>query len=199
MTEQNQTDAMANILSKLNDVSNGTHKPSATSTIGDTAAMAAILHKLQAATGVAAQDIVTETQRNPNLAVAVNATRTDSGVSVSQYKISTQKKIVQEGLSKTFYMITDTKTGDIMHDSLGLFETAMGIVKHMLYTGDNRKVNRLLELDQEYIGAVMETYSHKSRLKRLNENSTQFDVTTAKYSNSRTKLQAVKIKLLKAL
>jgi hypothetical protein len=60
-------------------------------------------------------------------------------------------------------------------------------------------VQRILDLDQEYVGAMMETYGYKRRLKRLDESSVQYDVTSAKYSNSRSKLSAAKMKLLKAL
>jgi|TARA_R110000850_G_scaffold244882_2_gene369732 hypothetical protein len=199
MTDQDQANAMSGIMDKLKAVENGTHVKTGTSSGGDAGAMADILRKLQKATTESTAELVTETKRNSNLGVAMNTTRTTTGVAVSRYNIDTEKKTVQEGLTKTFYYITDSDTGDVVHDNLGLFETAMGIVKHLLYTGNSDKVSRLIELDQEYIGTVMETYRHKSRLKRLDENAVQFDVTAAKYSNSKTKLQATKMKLLKAL
>tara|TARA_R110000851_G_scaffold285078_1_gene438699 strand:+ start:405 stop:1004 length:600 start_codon:yes stop_codon:yes gene_type:complete len=199
MTDQAQTNAMSGIMDKLKAIENGTHVSTGTSSSGDAGAMADILRKLQKATSESAVELVTETTRNSNLGVAMHTTRTATGVAVARYNVDTEKKTVQEGLTKTFYNITDSGTGKIVHDNLGLFETAMGIVKHLLYTGNSDKVSRLIALDQEYIGAVMETYRHKSRLKRLDENAVQFDVTAAKYSNSKTTVQVTKMKLLKAL
>ncbi len=201
MTDQQQTNAMADILGKLGQVESGSYKKTGSTGAGgdEVGAMHDVLAKLQEATNGAAYDVVTEGQRNPNLATAVNTTRTETGVSISRYDIRTEKKTVQEGLTKTFYSVIDNKTGMVVYDDLGLFESAMGIVKHMLYTRDDNKLQRVLDLDQEYVGAMMETYGYKQRLRRLDESSVQFDVTSAKYSNSRSKLSAAKMKILKAL
>jgi len=203
MTDQNQTDAMADILRKLNNgvdkAQKGEVNNDPTSKAAQTDAMADVMRKLQAATGEAAYEMVAESASDADLGVAINTTRTEAGVSVSRYDIRATKKTVQEGINKTFYNITDNKTGTMLYDDLGLFETAMGVVKHTLFTKDENKVRRLLSLDQEYVGAVMEVYGLKNRLQRLDESSVQYDVASAKYSNSRTKLSAAKMKLLKAL
>jgi hypothetical protein len=200
MTSKDQVDAMANILAKVGAAAAGKPgKPGVSTSRDETAAMADVLRKLQAVSGNVAQTVVTESKVTPELGVAVQAKRTENGVSVSRYDIRTDKKQVQEGIGKTFYQIVDNRNGRVVYDDLGLFETAMGVVKHLLYTKDENRLNRLLDLDREYVGAMMELYSCKSRLKRLNENSVQYDVTTAKYSNARTRLSAAKIKILKAL
>jgi hypothetical protein len=199
MADQEQTNAMANILGKLQAVQEGTFKKS-TGTSGDEVdAMAEVLRKLQAATGDAAREMVAESATDPELGMALQTERTEDGVSVSRYDIRTEKKTVQEGLTKTFYHIVDNKSGKLIHKNLGLFETAMGIVKHKLFTKDDNKIQRILDLDQEYVGAMMETYGYKKRLTRLDENSVQYDVATAKYSNSKERLSAIKMKILKAL
>lgn len=198
MTDQEQTDAMAAILGKLNAAQEGTFKKTSTSA-SEVDAMGDVLRRLQEATGVFSQEIVTESKKNPDLGVAVQAQRTETGVSVSRYDIRTEKKTVQEGLKKTFYAIVDNRTGETVYEDLGLFESAMGVVKHLLYTGDEVKMKRLLQLDQEYVGAMMETYGYKNRLQRLDESSVQYDVASAKYSNAKTKLSAAKMKILKAL
>lgn len=199
MTDQQQTSAMSDILNKLGQVESGSYKKSATAGGDEVGAMHDVLAKLQEATNGAAYSVVTESENNPDLATAVNTTRTETGVSVSRYDIRTEKKTVQEGLNKTFYSVIDNKTGKPVYENLGLFESAMGVVKHMLYTRDKNKLQRVLDLDQEYVGTMMETYGYKSRLKRLDESSVQYDVTSAKYSNSKTKLGQAKMKLLKAL
>jgi len=207
MTNQDQTDAMAAILGKMNAATNemtddreeSTLTQNSESSNSETAAMHDVLARLQEATGVFSETIVSESKKNPDLGVAINTQRTDNGVSVSRYDIRTEKKPMQEGIKKTFYYIVDNRTGEMVHEDLGLFETAMGVVKHMLFTEDERKVKRILDLDQEYVGAMMEIYSHKQRLARLDESEVQYDVITAKYSNAKTKLGAAKLKLLKAL
>jgi len=202
MTDQDQTNAMADILGKLNNIEAGV--PNAKRENGgangnEIDAMADVLRKLKAATGDTTSALIAESANNPELDAAVNTTRTNNGVSVSRYDICTEKKTIQEGLSKTFYYIVDNKTNQIMYDDLGLFESAMGIVKHELYTNNQTKIQRILDLDREYIGNMMETYSYKRKLKTINENSTKFDVTSAKYSNSKSRLQSTKMKLLKAI
>lgn len=196
MADKEQTDAMANILRKLNEGADASDPSAKTSR---TNAMADVLRKLQNVTKSAVTTVVTEGMDNPDFNVAVNTTRTKSGVSISRYDIQTEKKLVQEGLKKTFYRIIDNKTGELIYEDLGLFESAMGIVKHMLYTHNTQRIERLIELDQEYVGAIMETYSYKQRMRRLNESSVQFDVAAAKYSKSRTKMATTKMKILKAL
>lgn len=209
MTDKAQVDAMGDILGKLGQVESGQRVAKTprqpgqhedpTSKAAQTDAMADVLEKLQAATGSAAQDIVNESQSEPDLGFAVQAERTETGVTVSRYDIRAEKKVVQEGLKKTFYSIVDNRNGDVIYDDLGLFESAMGIVKHMLYTKNQNKRDRLVDLDQNYVSAVLETYGHKSRLSRLDESSTKYDVTSAKYSNAKSRMQAAKLKILKAL
>ena len=197
MTHQEQINAMANILEKLNDVQAGKfHKGKSNTDVNE---MYGVLTKLQEATGAFTNNYGAENKVDPELSVAVNATRNKSNVSVSHYDIFSEKKIVQEGLAKTFYSIIDKNTGDSIHSDLGLFESAMGVVKHLLYTGNDQRINRILALDQEYVSIMMETYGYKHKLRRLDESMSRYDVTLAKYSDCKTKLSAVKMKLLKTL
>jgi hypothetical protein len=211
MTDQQQTNAMADILGKMNAAAEG-RSPSSTisedgrvqhedptSKAAQTDAMADVLRKLQDATGEAAREMVTESVTDPELDMAWQTKKTETGVSVSRYDIRTEKKTIGEGLKKTFYHVVDNETGEMVHKDLGLFETAMGMVKHMLYTHNGEKMNRLVALDQEYTNSVVEMHGYKSRLRRLDESSIKYDVASAKYSNARTRLQATKMKILKAI
>lgn len=199
MTDKAQVDAMSNILGKLNQAESGNYTKSKSASLDETAAMADVLRKLQEATGNAAQELVTDSKENPSLGFALEAQRTETGVSVSRYEIKTEKKTVQEGLVKTFYHVVDNTTGKTIHRDVGLFETAMGIVKHRLYTKNENKLRRLVDLDREYVGAMMETYGYKKRMSRLDESTVQYDVAAAKYSNAKERLTAIKMKILKAL
>ena len=199
MTDPQQVNEMANILNKMNDAASGNPIKKSSTTQDETAAMADVLRKLNAATETAAKDLVTESKTNHNLDMATKTSKTETGVTVSRYDIRADKKTVQEGLTKTFYSIVDNRSNKVVHADLGLFESAMGIVKHKLYTSDDQKVQRILDLDQEYVGAVMETYRYKKKLRRLDESSIQHDVASAKYSNARSKVSTVKMRLLKAI
>lgn len=211
MTDQQQTNAMADILGKMNAAAEGKSPNTTVNEAGErvhedptsqaaqTDAMADVLRKLQDATGEAAREMVTESASDPELDMAWKTQRTEDGVSVSRYDIRTEKKVIGEGLKKTFYHVVDNETGEIVHEDFGLFETAMGMVKHMLYTHNGEKMNRLTALDQEYINSVVEMHGYKTRLKRLDESSSKYDVASAKYSNARSRLQATKMKILKAI
>lgn len=209
MVDQNQVNAMADILAKLGNTSNSTptQTPTEKKTYSDptsmaaqTDAMADILRKLESSTQSAAETIVTESKRNPDLGFAVNASREVSGaVSVARYEIVPEKKTVSESFNKTFYSVVDNKTGQVLYNDLGLFESAMGIVKHMAFTGKQSKIDRLVELDTAYVGHMVETYGYKKKMSRLNESSVQYDVTSAKYSNSKEKMAGAKLRILKAL
>lgn len=207
MTDQQQTDAMAKILGRLNNVGNrnsNDHKEKKvhldpTSRAAQTDAMAAVLEKLNAATRGAAETIVVESQNNTELDIAWKTMKTSDGVSVAQYTIQTEKRSIGQGLTKTFYHVYDNDIKDRIYQDISLFETAMGVVKHILYTQKENRIQRLLDLDQEYMRTVVEMHTHKQRLKTLNESSTKYDVTKAKYSNARGRMTTVKMKILETI
>jgi len=165
----------------------------------DVEPMKEILRKLNERISDKASAVVTESTATPEFSAALSTKKTEQGVAVSHYEIVAEKRTVNEGLTKRFYNIRDNRTDEIVHDGLGLFESAMGIVKHLLYTHDENKAANLVELDAAYVGHMTETYGYKKRLTRLDESTTQHDVAAAKYSNSRQKLAKAKMQILKAL
>lgn len=205
MVERSEIDAMANIMRKLGGTSTPSTDaaPTVTANVSDEraniSAMADIMSKLNSVTEDVTHEIVTESQKNPTLKAAMATKKTETGVSVSRYDIVHETKIVSEGLKKRFYHIIDNRTGSTLYEDIGLFESAMGIIKHTLYSRNDTKVNHILELDSSYVGMMVETYGYKKRMSRLNESTTQYDIATAKYSNARAKLGAVKMKILKAI
>jgi hypothetical protein len=162
-------------------------------------AMADVIRKLGSSVDSAAHNIVTESKHNPDLGFAVEAQRTDAGVTVSCYDIRTEKKDVTEGFNKTFYHVIDNRNGETVAGDLGLFESAMGIVKHLLYTNKLDAVNKLVQFDAAYVGNMVETFSCKQRMRRLDESTAQYDVAAAKHSQSRQQMRNTKMKILKAL
>lgn len=199
MKQNNSVNDMATILRKLHKVESGTHVASKNSNLHETAAMADVLRKLKDVTDRAVNSVVSDHKHDSVLEMAVNTTKTIAGVSVAQYEITTAKKQLVEGVIKTFYNIVDTGTQEVLYKDLALFESAMGIVKNLLYVHNPDKVTHLANLDAAYMGCLIETYAHKQKLKQLNENSVKFDVVTAKYSNSMTKMKMAKMQILKSL
>lgn len=162
-------------------------------------AMANVLRKLQESTNNAAQDIVTESKHTPELGFAVEVKRTQEGVSVSHYAIVAEKKAAALGFVKNFYHVIDTNTNEQIYKDLGLFESAMGIVKHLLYTNNIQRIERLVEFDASYVGHLIEAFGYKKKMKQLNESSVRYDIIAAKYTNARDKLDSAKMCILKAL
>jgi hypothetical protein len=163
-------------------------------------AMSDVLKKLKSNVDTAAQGIVTESKKNPDLGFAVEAQRTDErSVSVSRYTIQAEEKTLTEGLSKNFYNVVDTQTNEIVAADLGLFESAMGVVKHLLYTNKVAAVDKIINLDSVYLSAMTEAYAYKKRMSRLDESTATHDVAAAKYSQAKQKLASAKMRILKTL
>ena len=162
-------------------------------------AMGDILKNLQAATEKAAKGIVEDSFHEPVLGLLIQMQRTEAGVVVLDYHIEVEKKTVQEGLNKNFYKITNKQKDHIMFSELGLFESAVGICQHLLYTGDEKKIEKIVEIDAMYVGTMLETYGYKKRLAKLDDNSVEYDIIIAKYLNCKSKLEPIKMQLLQSL
>lgn len=201
MTNSTDIGAMDQILKKLNAATNATDpsqaslQPAASTGDPDITAMATILEKLQTATN---HTITEYAKTDVNLQMAIATEPTENGVTISRYDIRTEKQAVAEGFMKTMYHIIDNRTGNIIYDEICMFESAMGVVKQLL-TNAPSKLDRIIELDRRYLGHMIESYSHKRKLRTLTEGSRTHDVSSAKYTMSRDKLATVKMKLLKAL
>lgn len=202
MTTQDDINAMGDILAKLNSATvDGSTRVNESSTSPvtagdpDIAAMANILNKLNEAT----EQVVTQhAPTDVDLRMAITTEPIENGVTISRYDIRTEKQMVAEGLQKTMYQVIDNRQGRVVYDELCLFESAMGIVKGLLSKRTN-KIDRIRDLDQHYLGHMIESYSHKRKLKTLMEDTSEHDVSSAKYTLSRDKMAATKMKLLKTL
>lgn len=201
MVDKSEVDFMTNLMNNLNNVESKTVQAktnptdNATHLSEDANAMHDILSKLQTVTN----DVVVENANDTDLTMAITTQKADDSVSISNYKIALNKRKLQEGFTKTFYTIIDTNTNQVVYKDLGLFESAMGIVKHTLFTKKSSRVENILSLDESYVALISELYAYKKKMKRLDESTAQYDVAAAKYSNSKTKLEQVKMKLLKTL
>ena len=137
--------------------------------------------------------IVAERAENDvELEMAITQKVTETSVSVQNYRIDI---VLQEfaGKQKRFYNVVD---GDkIIHRELGLFETAMGIVKNLML-GKSSRVQELVTHDNSYMDNLYEVYMHNTRIKRGTVNE---DVAVAKLSKAKSKVAEAKSKILKRL
>ena len=197
---------MMDIIAKLNEsvaaeptaaqkIKNEKNKPSPTilgSVSKDAEGMLSILQKLDEATTQVTKEIVKESENDIELSALDKKGDT---VTVNNYQITMEKTTIVPGIRKTFYNIKD---GDeIIHEELALFETAMGIVKGLLFD-NNIKVERLLELDNRYASTLQEAATYKMKCKTIVE-SYKHDIAMAKQGAAVSKMKEIKKQIKSAL
>lgn len=156
------------------------------------AGMLSILQKLDEATTQVTKEIVKESENDIELSAIDKQGNT---VRVNNFEITMEKTTIVPGIRKTFYNI---KEGDeIIHSDLALFETAMGIVKGLLFDNDS-KVDRLLELDNRYASSLQEAATYKMKCKTIVE-SYKHDIAMAKQGAAVSKMKEIKKQIKSAL
>lgn len=156
------------------------------------AGMLSILQKLDEATTQVTKEIVKESENDIELSAIDKQGDT---VRVNNFEITMEKTTIVPGIRKTFYNI---KEGDeIIHEELALFETAMGIVKGLLFDNDS-KVDRLLELDNRYASSLQEAATYKMKCKTIVE-SYKHDIAMAKQGAAVSKMKEIKKQIKSAL
>jgi hypothetical protein len=131
-------------------------------------------------------------ENDVELEMAITQKVTETSVSVQNYRIDI---VLQEfaGKQKRFYNVVDGNK--IIYRELGLFETAMGIVKNLML-GKSSRVQELVTHDNSYMDNLYEVYMHNTRIKRGTVNE---DVAVAKLSKAKSKVAEAKSKILKRL
>ena len=201
-----ETQGMMDIINKLNEAANkeptahqklksqrNTPTPNVIAGVSkDAQGMLKILQKLDEATHKATEEIIEESHNDITLSAV---TKKGDSVTINNYEITMEKTTIVPGIKKTFYNI---KEGDeIIHSELALFETAMGIVKGLLF--DNySKVDRLLELDNRYASSLQEAATYKMKCKTIVESS-KHDIAMAKQGAAVYKMKEIKKQIKSAL
>lgn len=182
---------MMDIINKLNESvkpSNEESKPIVNKLAGvskNAKGMLEILQKLDEATTKVTKNIIKESRDDIELA-AMN--KKGNSVKVEKFEIVLEKARVVPGIKKTFYNIKEgNKT---LYKQIALFETAMAIVKGLLFD-NNSKVDRLLELDSKYRSALTEAAEHRVRCKTITETN-KLDIAMAKQSHAVYKMRDIK-------
>lgn len=200
MPTPEEVKGMQAILDKLNQasatpaspsVAGSTSVPPTANVSANAAEMFNILYKLEEATANATKQKFQESKSDITLSTA---TMQDNTVSVGKYNVVLEKKTVVPGVKKTFYKITDSK-GAAIYSDIALFESAMGIIKGLLF--ENSKIDKILDLDAKYSNYLSEAAIYKYKAKTLTEGHRQ-DVALAKQGNAATKMATIK-KQIKAI
>lgn len=161
-----------------------------------------ILEKLNKNTDKVVKNIVTESKDEDDLA-AIQTMKTTDGVSIANYEIVVQEKDFYGNSKRKFYSIVDNTTGSIVHDDIGLFESAFTIVKQLMFNTDELKKEKIIENiinnDSLYIGTLFEAHEYKRRMKTIKESNYKKDVLSAKFSNAKRKMQEKRQNILKLI
>jgi hypothetical protein len=131
-------------------------------TTADIAAMVDVLGKLNKVSEQVVSEMVVEGHHHPETRMALETSRTDSGVRVGLYQIMI-KEDASRLAGKQYYSIYNTKTGDVIADDLSLYETALNVVK-MMNGGkyaNSSDVRRLFELDDSYTAHRQDALRYK--------------------------------------
>jgi hypothetical protein len=158
----------------------------------DAEGMLSILQKLDEATTKVTKEIVKESENDIELSALDKKGDT---ITVNDYQITMEKTTIVPGIRKTFYNIKEGN--EIIHKELALFETAMGIIKGLLFDNDS-KVNRLLELDNRYASTLQEAATYKMKCKTIVE-SYKHDIAMAKQGAAVSKMKEIKKQIKSAL
>jgi len=157
----------------------------------DTKAMYNILSKLKSVDNTTRM-VAESAEKDVELEMALTQKVSENSISVQNYRIDI---VLQEFANKQKRFYNVVEGNKILHRELGLFETAMGIVKHYML-GKTSKVQELAKHDTDYINSLYEVYMHNSRIKRGNINE---DVAVAKLSKAKAKVQEAKANILRKL
>jgi hypothetical protein len=201
-----ETQGMMDIINKLNEAANqeptahqklksqrNTPTPNVIAGVSkDAQGMLEILQKLDEATHKATEEVIQESHNDITLSAV---TKKGNSVTVGDYEVVLEKATLIPGMTKTFYNI---KEGDeIIYNQIALFETAMGIVKGLLFEKDS-KVERLLDLDNRYSSALAEAATFKMKAKTLTESS-KIDIAMAKQGSALQKMKSIKNQIKSSL
>lgn len=146
----------------------------------DIDAMSQVLAKLNTVT----QQVVYESEQDPQLRSAMVTERNDSGVKVGSYQIMI-KEDEKRLAGKQYYSIYHTRTNDIIADDLTLYETALTIVK-VLNSGryvNDPLVRKLFEADDRYTSHRTDAIRFKARMKQAEKrgDDSKMDVYESRY------------------
>ena len=114
----------------------------------------------------------------------------DNNISIDgNYNIELVQKYVIDGVKKKYYNIKDAE-GNTLYEDIALFESAMGIVKHLMFE-KSHKVEEIARLDERYAGYLTEAAMYKQR-SMTSKDVNRVDVAVAKQGSAISKMGSIK-------
>jgi hypothetical protein len=193
MPSSDDVRGMQDILKKLANASdrttstvNETETPSVPGNVStDARAMYEILQKLDEATK-ATTSVITEESTDSSMLTAV-ALKENNSISINgDYNVEIVQKYVIDGVKKKYYNVKDAD-GNVLYEDVALFESAMGIVKHLMFDKAPHKVDEIARLDERYAGYLTEAAIYKQKSMGITE-TYKTDVYVAKQGNAIQKM-----------
>lgn len=131
-------------------------------TKADVNAMADVLNKLNSVSNQVVSDMITESEYDPGLDFALSTSKNDAGVKVGRYQIMI-KEDPKRLAGKQYYSIYNTRTNDIIADDLSLYETALSVVKLLNNGkfANSSQVRKLFEYDDSYTAHKQDAIRYK--------------------------------------
>jgi hypothetical protein len=136
-----------------------------------------ILSKLNEATNAAATNVVKQSS---------TVKSENDNVGIGGYHIVLNKQIV-EGFKKTYYTIT--QDGTEIYENLALFESAMAIVKKLMFNKNG--IEKIVDYDNRYASVLLEAAQYKNRMKVITE-GVKYDIYVAKHTSAVDKMKNIK-------
>lgn len=174
---------------QVTDVQNNVHESAQPVSVSpDAQEMYNILYKLEKATTAATKKVVNETVKSPELSTA---TLHENTISINgQYNIEIVEHSIIKGVKKKFYNIKNSD-GDMLYSDIALFESAMGIVKGLMFGKNENTIEKIVDLDERYSSYLTEAAMYKQKAVTLKESYKQ-DVALAKQGSAVTKMNQIK-------
>ena len=125
-------------------------------------AMADVLTKLNSITNQVVDNMITESKGNREVRDALVTSKNQEGVKVGLYQIMI-KEDDKRLAGKQYYSLYNTKTGDIIADDISLYETALNVIKLMNNGkyANSQEVRTLFENDDSYTSHKQDAIRYK--------------------------------------
>lgn len=165
-TTQQDVDAMASVLSRLNKLSNN---------VVDT--------------------MLTESATMPDVADALTTERTLTGVKVGRYQIMIKEDVTRTA-GKQFYSIYNSLTNDTIADDISLYETAISVVRLLNggKFANSPEVRKLFECDESYSSHKVDAIIFRRR-QRKSTDPIKRDIYESRYQASLDRAMSAKRQL----
>lgn len=156
-----------------------------------------LLAGLERATDECTARFVRECKHNNDMAMLANVERTKLGVKFARYEI-TLDRIPYGDMIKNYYDVIEVSSGNRIYVGVSLFESAMGIIKHLMFNYDLFRCNRIMALDRTYDSHMLETYALRQKISEKCSTDA-YAIYEAKLSTAVDKARYAKSKILRTI